>query len=151
MPLFTGEYKCKLDAKGRLVLPAKLKASLPAEAAQSVILMRGFEPCIYLYSLPYWHAIAQRVVALNEFVEEYRNFQRNFFRGHSEVELDAAGRLLIPRIMLIHANIDKIVVVVGAGNRVEIWSPESYESTLIYQSQKFSQMAERIFGKEGSA
>lgn len=150
MPAFSGEYECKLDTKGRLVLPAKIKAMLPAEAADTIVLTRGFEPCIHLYSLPHWKELSERVIALNEFVEEYRNFQRNFFRGNTEVELDAAGRFIVPRTMLKYAGIEKDAIVVGAGNRVEIWQPDAYEASLVQDAKQFSQLAERIFGKEGS-
>jgi len=149
MPVFSGEYECKLDAKGRLVLPFKIKAALPPEAGKTIVLTRGFEPCIILYSLVYWKELSERVIALNEFVEEYRTFQRNFFRGHTEVELDTAGRFLIPRTMLKYAGIEKDAIVVGAGNRVEIWQPSAYEASLVQDSKLFSQMAERVFSREG--
>jgi MraZ protein len=147
MPAFSGEYECKLDAKGRLVLPSKIKAALPPEAAETIVLTRGFEPCIILYSLVHWKELSERVIALNEFVEEYRTFQRNFFRGNTEVELDSAGRFLVPRTMLKYANIEKDAIVVGAGNRVEIWQPDAYEASLVQDSKQFSQMAERVFGR----
>ncbi|WP_250631421.1 division/cell wall cluster transcriptional repressor MraZ [Rhodoflexus caldus] len=150
MPAFSGEYECKLDAKGRLVLPAKIKAALPPESAETIVLTRGFEPCIILYSLVHWKELSERVIALNEFVEEYRTFQRNFFRGNTEVELDSAGRFLVPRTMLKYANIEKDAIVVGAGNRVEIWQPDAYEAALVQDSKQFSQMAERVFGREGN-
>lgn len=150
MPAFSGEYECKLDAKGRLVLPSKIKAVLPPEAAETIVLTRGFEPCIILYSLVHWKELSERVIALNEFVEEYRTFQRNFFRGNTEVELDSAGRFLVPRTMLKYANIEKDAIVVGAGNRVEIWQPDAYEASLVQDSRQFSQMAERVFGREGN-
>ena len=95
MAFFTGEYDCKLDAKGRLALPAKVKAALPDVSNQELVLRRGFESCLILYPMIEYKKIINRVRSLSEFNEEYRRFQRSFFRGNVEVELDSAGRINI--------------------------------------------------------
>ena len=120
MGFFSGEYDCTVDAKGRMVLPARIKSNLPELDAGNVVLTRGFEACIVLYSQTEFKKIYSKVSGLNEFSEEYRVFQRNFFRGINEVELDNNGRLLIPKMLVGHAQLDKEVTVVGMGNRVEI-------------------------------
>ena len=81
MNLLSGEYECKLDPKGRLVLPAKVKGNLPEASGNQLVLVRGFEPCLVLYPRESWRIIHDKVMALDEFNEEYRQFQRNFFRG----------------------------------------------------------------------
>lgn len=141
--LFTSEYECKLDAKGRLVLPAKIKSGLPESNGNELILRRGFEPCLVLYPLVEFKKIYSKIAGLNEFNEEYRTLQRNFFRGNTQVELDNAGRFLIPRLMLSHARLEKEAVLVGIGNRVEIWNPELYEEYLIKDSSEFSKLAQK--------
>src|SRR6478736_2523529 len=112
MSYFSSEYDCKMDAKGRLVLPARIKANLPEASENSIVITRGFEPCLVVYPMNEWKKVFSKVSGLNEFNEEYRNFQRNFFRGNSEVELDNNGRFLIPKPLLRHAQIDKEVIVV---------------------------------------
>ena len=124
MNFLSGEYECKLDPKGRLVLPAKIKANLPEESGNHVVLTRGFEPCLVLYPKQEWKAIFDRVAGFNEFNEEYLHFQRNFFRGNTELELDNTGRFLLPKTMQRYAEIDKEVNIVCLGNRVEICNPE---------------------------
>ncbi len=148
MNFLSGEYECKLDPKGRLVLPAKIKANLPEESGNHVVLTRGFEPCLVLYPQQEWKKIYDRVASLNEFNEEYRHFQRNFFRGNTEVELDNTGRFILPRTMVRYAEIDKEAIVVGLGNRVEIWNPNKYEAYLIKDQESFSALAQKFLGDQ---
>ncbi len=99
MSYFSSEYECKIDVKGRMVLPARIKASLPEESESTIVVTRGFEPCLTIYPLNEWKKIFEQVSSLNEFNPEYRRFQRNFLRGNTEIELDKSGRFLIPRTM----------------------------------------------------
>ena len=143
MAFFTSEYSCKLAAKGRLVLPARMKANLPEASSSELFMREGFEPCLELYPLVEYKKIYSKIAGLNEFNAEYRRLQRNFFRGSATVELDSAGRLLIPKSMLQYAKLDKEIVVVGMGNRMEIWNPEAYEKFLITDPQELSDLAEK--------
>lgn len=143
MAFFTSEYTGKLDVKGRLVLPAKMKANLPEAASTELFMREGFEPCLELYPLIEYKKIYSKIAGLNEFNAEFRKLQRNFFRGSTTVELDSAGRLLIPKSMLQYASLDKEIVVVGMGNRMEIWNPEEYDKFLIKDPQELSDLAEK--------
>jgi MraZ protein len=148
MALFSSEYECKLDAKGRLVLPAKLKSALPEADEGKLVLLRGFEPCLVLYPLSSWSNILDQVASLNEFNEQYRHFQRNFLRGNTEVELDSAGRFIIPKSMAAYAGLQKDVIVVGLGNRMELWDENRYQDALIKDSKEFSKLAQQFLSKE---
>ena len=110
------------------------------------MLMRGFEPCLVLYPKAEWKVIYDKVAGLNEFNEEYRHFQRNFFRGNTEIELDGTGRFIVPKTMARFAALEKDAIVVGLGNRVEIWNPDQYEDFLIKDQQNFSQLAQKFLG-----
>ncbi|MFL5729712.1 MAG: division/cell wall cluster transcriptional repressor MraZ [Cytophagaceae bacterium] len=143
---FSSEYECRLDVKGRIILPAKIKAQLPEAPENTIVITRGFEPCLVVYPQVEWNKISSRVSGLNEFNEEYRNFQRNFFRGNTEAELDSNGRFLIPKSMLKHAQLEKDAIIVGMGNRIEIWNPERYEEYLIKDQKEFSKLAEKFLG-----
>lgn len=145
---FSGEYEGKIDAKHRLVLPARIKSQLPSEAANNIALARGFEPCLVMYPVTAWKMMLSKVMALSEFNEEYRQLQRNFFRGHTETELDAMGRFIVPKTLLKHAQIDKDVVIVGVGNRIEMWNPDLYETYLIMDRAAFSKLAQKHLGKD---
>lgn len=144
MSYLSGEYEGKVDAKGRIVLPSRVKAKLPEASGNEIVITRGFEPCLVAYPAFEWKKIHSKVAGLNEFNAEYRRFQRNFFRGNTEVEFDANGRFLIPKSMLKYASIEKEVIVVGIGNRVEIWNPETYEEYLIKDQGEFSDLAQKF-------
>ena len=145
---FSGEYEGKLDAKHRLVLPAKVKSQLPPEAANSMAIARGFEPCLVMYPVTAWKQLLATVMALNEFNEEHRQLQRNLFRGHTEIELDAMGRFIVPKTLLKHARLEKEVIIVGVGNRVEIWNPALYETYLVMDGAALSELAQKHLGKD---
>jgi len=144
MAFFTSEYACKLDAKGRLVLPARLKSNLPEASANELFVRQGFDPCLELYPLVEYKKIYSKITGLNEFDARYRKLQRNFFRGSTAIELDNAGRMLIPKTFLQYAKLDKEVMVVGMGNRMEIWNPDEYEKFLIQDPQELSELAQDI-------
>ena len=143
MSFFTSEYECKLDAKGRLVLPSKIKGNLPEASGNELVLRRGFEPCLILYPMVEFKKIYSKISGLNEFNEEYRKLQRNFFRGNATVELDGTGRFLIPKLMINYAQLQKEAIVVGMGNRIEIWNPEQYNQYLINDPGEFSALAQK--------
>lgn len=143
MSFFSSEYECKLDAKGRIVLPAKIKSNLPETSGHEIVLRRGFEPCLVAYPMIEFNKIYSRIAGLNEFNEEYRRLQRNFFSGNTVVELDSMGRFIIPKTMIRFAQLEKDVIVVGMGNRVEVWNPKLYEEHLIKDQKEFSALAEK--------
>jgi len=143
MTFFTSEYECKLDAKGRLVLPSRIKAQLPEGEGQELVIRRGFEQCLILYPMVEFKKVFSKISGLSEFNEEYRKLQRNFFSGTVTVELDGNGRLLIPKNMLTYATIDKDVVLVGMGNKVEIWNPSIYEKHQISDPGELSKLAQK--------
>ncbi|MFA0962816.1 division/cell wall cluster transcriptional repressor MraZ [Roseivirga sp. BDSF3-8] len=144
MAFFTSEYECKLDSKGRLTLPAKIKSSLPDSNGDELVLRRGFEPCLVLYPMVEYKKTFAKIAGLNEFNEEYRKLQRNFFRGNVQVELDSNNRLNIPKALLQYAGLDKEAIVVGTGKRVEIWNPDKYEEYLIQDPKEMSQLAQKF-------
>src|SRR5271154_6174761 len=127
MTFFTSEYESKLDAKGRLVLPARIKAQLPVSPADAesheLVIRRGFEQCLILYPMVEFKKVFSKISGLNEFNEEYRKLQRNFLSAVVTVELDGNGRFLLPKNMLTYANIDKEVLLVGTGTKEEAWNP----------------------------
>jgi MraZ protein len=143
MSLFTGEFECKMDAKGRFALPSKVKSKLPEVSGNQLVLSLGLEPCLVLYPLVEYRKIYSRIASMNEFNEEFRRLQRNFFRRINEVELDGAGRLLVPKTMSKYARLEKDIILVGMGNRVEIWDTKAYEDFIINDNSEFSKLAQK--------
>ncbi len=138
MTFFTSEYECKLDAKGRLVLPARIKNGLPETSGNELVVGLGFEKCLIVYPILEFKKLYAKVAGLSEFNPDYRKLQRNFFRGNTVVELDSSGRFLIPKQMLNYAQLEKQVVVVGMGNKVELWNPDLYKEQLYDNQNEFS-------------
>ena len=147
MTFFTSEYESKLDAKGRLVLPARIKAQLPEGESRELVIRRGFEPCLIMYPMVEFKKVFSKISGLNEFNEEYRKLQRNFLSGVVTVELDGNGRFLIPKNMLTYAQIDKDAMLVGTGSKVEIWNPTIYEKHLIHDPSELSKLAEKYLNE----
>ena len=149
MTFFTSEYVCKLDAKGRLVLPARIKAQLPEPEGdvQELVIRRGFEQCLIIYPMVEFKKVFSKISGLNEFNEEYRKLKRNFLSGVITVELDSNGRFLIPKNMLTYAQLDKEAMLVGTGSKVEIWNPSTYEKHLIQDPGELSKLAEKYLNE----
>ena len=150
MTFFTSEYESKIDAKGRLVLPARIKSQLPVSQGDGaavdnheLVVRKGFEQCLILYPMVEFKKVFAKISSLSEFNEEYRTLQRNFLSGVVTLELDGNGRFLLPKAMLAYANIDKEAMLVGMGNKVEIWNPEIYKKHLITNPSELSKLAEK--------
>lgn len=147
MTQFLGEYECKLDPKGRLMLPAGLKKQLSPEAQDRFVINRGFEKCLVLYPLNEWKVISDEVNQLNLYAKKNREFARYFFRGASELSLDATSRLLLPKSLLEYASIDKEIVLFAYSNRIEVWSKSNYDVLLNEEPEDFANLAEEVMGK----
>jgi MraZ protein len=147
MTFFTSEYESKLDSKGRMVLPVRIKAQLPEGGGDELVIRRGFEPCLIVYPMVEFKKVFSKISGLNEFNEEYRKLQRNFLSGVVTVELDSNSRFLIPKNMLTYAQIDKEAILVGMGNKVEIWNPAIYEKHLIRDPSELSKLAEKYLNE----
>ncbi len=143
MTFFTSQYECKLDAKGRMVLPARIKSQLPEGDSQELVVRKGFEPCLIIYPMVEFKKVFSKISSLSEFNEEYRKLQRNFLSGVVTVELDGNGRFLIPKNLLTYAQIDKDAMLVGTGNKVEVWNPDVYEKHIINDQSELSRLAEK--------
>lgn len=141
MTFFTSKYESKLDAKGRLVLPARIKAQIP-EGQNQIVLREGLEPCLLLYPMVEFKKVLAKIAALSEFNNEYRQLQRTMLSALVDMEMDSNGRFLIPKSMVAHAQLEKDVILLGLGNRVEIWNPTLYEKYLVDPGE-LSQMVQK--------
>lgn len=146
MTSFLGEYECKLDVKGRVMLPSGLKKQVQPAAQEKFVVNRGFEKCLVLYPMNEWVQISKDVNTLNMYVKENREFVRRFYNGATELELDGTGRLLLPKRLLEYAGIDKDAVFFAYANRIEIWSKEAYDKLINEDTTDFAGLAEKVMG-----
>src|SRR5699024_230769 len=119
MANFIGEFDCKLDPKGRLMMPSGLRKQLDPEAEDQFVVNRGFERCLVLYPKNEWQTIIEEINKLNQFVQKNRAFIRYFYRGATELGLDGTGRILVPKRLKSYAEIDKQVVLFAYSNKIE--------------------------------
>ncbi len=126
--MFRGIYHISLDSKGRLSVPARVRAQFEAESAGGLILTAELEGQLLLYSLPEWEKVEEKLVALPSFDPQIRRLKRLYMGNAAECELDATGRILIPPPLRQRAGLDKKVVLSGMGNKFELWAQEAWDA-----------------------
>lgn len=142
-----GTYECKVDAKGRLMLPTALKKQLMPKLEDGFVLKRSmFDQCIELHPMDEWNAQMSMVNKLNRFVRKNVEFIRLFTAGVKVVELDVNGRLLIPKDLVGFGSISKDIVLASAGTHIEIWDKASYENKLSNPETDIATLAEEVMG-----
>lgn len=147
MDSIIGTYECKVDAKGRLLLPAPFKKQLAASLQQGFVLKRSvFQPCLELYPMSEWNLMMQKINKLNRFVKKNNDFIRRFTAGVKVVEIDNLGRLLVPKDLTSFARISKDIVLSSAVNIIEIWDKEMYEKAIDESVVDFADLAEDVMG-----
>ena len=149
MDSLIGTYECKVDTKGRLMLPASLKKQLASVLQEGFVLRRSvFQKCLELYPMQEWQGLMQKVNKLNRFKKKNNDFIRRFTAGVKMVEVDVNGRLLIPKDLTVFANISKQIVVASAINIVEIWDKDLYEQAISDAALDFGDLAEEVMGQD---
>jgi len=144
-----GTYECKVDAKGRLMLPAALKKQLNPVLKNGFVLKRAvFQPCLELYPMTEWEILMQKINRLNKFKKKNNDFIRRFTAGVKIVEIDSNGRLLIPKDLTVFAEISKNIVVSSAINIIEIWDKDAYEKAIDDATGDFADLAEEVMGQD---
>lgn len=142
-----GEFDCKLDTKGRMVLPAMLKRQVPDVERTGLIVNRGFEKNLVIYTREEWDKTTAKLAKLNLYKAKNRKFVRDFTRGASELTLDSANRVLLPKSLLAYAGIDSEVVLSCQFTKIEVWSKEAYNELWEgEQDDDFALLAEEVMG-----
>ena len=120
--MFKGEYYHSIDAKGRLIVPAKFRETL----GDTFVITKGLEGCLFGYPNEEWEKIEERFREVPMNARDARKFSRFFFAGAADCEVDKQGRVLIPAVLREYASIEKEVVLAGVLNRIEIWDKERW-------------------------
>jgi len=143
---FLGEYPVTLDGKGRLKIPAALKKQMNPAVNGRFVINRGFEKCLVLYPYDEWEKVVARVNKLNTFKKEHRDFVRIFYRGATELTIDGADRLLVPRHLLEFAGIKSDALLAARNTVIEMWNEKTYQGQMKVDSDQFADLAERVMG-----
>ncbi|MDR2546684.1 MAG: division/cell wall cluster transcriptional repressor MraZ [Lachnospiraceae bacterium] len=121
---FMGEFNHTVDVKGRLIIPVKFRESLGDE----FVISKGLDGCLFVHGESEWQMFVDKLMELPSLKGDARQFRRYFLAGAETVTIDKQGRILIPEALRHFAGIDKEVVVIGVGTRLEVWSTSSWES-----------------------
>lgn len=146
-----GTYECKADVKGRVMVPVPLKKQLAVLVPDGFVIKRAvFQPCLEIYPMKEWNELMLKMGELNRFSRKNNDFIRRFTAGVKTVELDSAGRLLIPKDLLSFAGINKEIVLSSAINIIEVWDKEKYEKAIDDAADDFADLAEEVMGNKSS-
>ena len=146
MNMFIGEYHHTIDDKGRIIIPAKFREELGCE----FIITRGIENCLFVYSIENWNKITDKLNSLPFTKKDARNFIRFFMSGATNVELDKQGRVNVTTPLIQYAGLSKDCVVIGTGDRLEIWSQEAWNGFFDSTKDSMSDIAENLFNESVS-
>jgi MraZ protein len=146
MPHFLGEFECKLDAKGRMMIPVALKKQLPEAESEGLVINRGFEKHLVIYTRKEWNKIVDDLSKLNSYEKRTREFIRYFTRGATELSLDASGRVLLPKALMEYAGINVDVVLACQFNKIEVWAQDAYDTQMDNEPENFANLAEEVMG-----
>ncbi len=145
MATFIGDFTCKVDVKGRIILPMAFKKQMPADAHDHFVVRKDiFENCLVLYSIEDWNIQLEKIrKKINPYNREHNTFMRNFFRGTAELSLDNNNRLLIPKRLMDQIGPGRDVVLAGQDGRIEIWAAAEYEK-IDMAAGEFADLAEKL-------
>ena len=138
--MFMGEYHQKIDDKGRLTIPSKLRYEL----GESFIVTRGLDNCLFIYPKEEWNQVISKYKELPN-TKDARNFMRFFLSGATEVNFDKQGRINIPMPLIKYSDLLKDCIVLGVNERLEIWSKENWDSFIENNEENLSDIADKLF------
>jgi MraZ protein len=139
--MFLGTHTPRLDEKGRLILPAKFREEL----SEGLVLTRGQERCIYVFSMSEFERVHEQMRAAPISSRQARDYNRIFLSGASDEVPDKQGRITIPPALRTYAGLDRELAVIGAGSRAEIWAADAWDSYLTEKETAFSETDEDAF------
>lgn len=140
--MLIGEYTHSLDSKKRLSLPAKFRKEL----GRKLVVTRGLDQCLFMYGAKQWERIATKLQQLSIAEANTRGFNRFMLSGAVEVEVDGAGRILVPDFLKSFASLSGKVVLAGVGERVEVWDAALWEEYKRRIEKQADSMAEKLGG-----
>ena len=139
--MLMGEYLHNLDEKNRLIIPSKFRMEL----GDKIVVTRGLEKCLFLYSIDDFQKIVDKLKAIPFTKKEVREFMRFFLSGATIVEFDKQGRITIPSTLITYAEMKKECIVIGTGDRLEIWNKNVWDEFYNSTKDNMSEIAEKLF------
>ncbi len=141
--MFRGRYEYTVDSKGRISIPPKFREIL-AERYDSHLVITNFDHCLVAFPSEEWSTLEQKANALSLVKKEVRTFLRFFYSSGMDCVIDKQGRLLIPQTLRDYANLQKDVVLVGEGKKIEIWAKERWDEEFRRSQENFDQISDTL-------
>ncbi|AEV33792.1 division/cell wall cluster transcriptional repressor MraZ [Owenweeksia hongkongensis] len=142
-----GVHECKMDAKGRVMIPSALKKQLLPVLERGFVIKRSvFQKCLELYPMDEWEKTMSKVNKLNRFVKKNNDFIRMFTAGVKLLEMDANGRLNIPKDLMNFGNLSSELVLSSSVGMIEVWNKDAYEGSINDPDVDFGALAEEVMG-----
>ncbi|MGX7013027.1 division/cell wall cluster transcriptional repressor MraZ [Vagococcus silagei] len=138
--MFMGEYQHNIDAKGRLIVPAKLREGL----GEKFVVTRGMDGCLFGYPLTEWELLEEKMQEMPLAKKDARTFVRFFYSAATECEIDKQGRINLPTNLRKYAKLEKACTIIGVSNRIEIWSEENWQEFSCEAEENFDDIAENM-------
>lgn len=139
--MLMGEFHHNIDEKGRIIIPSKLREEL----GNTIIITRGLEDCLFIYSKEEWSQIVTNLKTLPFTKKDARSFTRMFLSGATETEFDKQGRIKLPLPLIEYATLSKECVIIGVNDRVEIWSKDNWNTFMTKSKEELSDIADHLF------
>lgn len=139
--MLMGEYHHNIDTKNRLIIPSKFRE----EIGDRLIVTRGLDGCLFVYSLDKWSDMARKLDTLSFTKKDARNFTRFFLSGATMCEVDGQGRIVIPPSLISYANISKECTIIGVNDRLEIWATSKFEFIMSDNLEEIEKSCENLF------
>jgi MraZ protein len=139
--MLMGEFHHNLDEKGRIIIPSKLREEL----GENIIVTRGLEDCLFIYSEKEWSKVVSKLKELPFTKKDARSFTRMFLSGATSADFDKQGRIKIAPPLLEYASLKKECIVIGVNDRLEIWSKEKWDSFMNDATENLSDLADHLF------
>lgn len=143
---FLGEYEVAMDAKGRMMVPAAFRKQLPEGFVGEFVIKRAMESCLELYTKEDWAKVQEKLARMNDFNPKVQQFKRLFLNGATIIEMDSAGRVLIPKPLQDYAALTKELLFSAKGDKVEIWDRNEYYKYINEHAEDLSGLAAEVWG-----
>ena len=139
--MLMGEYHHNIDEKGRIIIPSRLRDEL----GDNVIITRGLDDCLFLYSMDEWSLLVSKLKSLPFTKRDARNFSRMFLSGATGCLFDKQGRVKISSPLIDYASLNHECVIIGVNDRIEIWAKEKWDKFICESTNEFSDLADHLF------
>lgn len=139
--MLMGEYHHNIDEKGRIIIPSRLRDEL----GDNVIVTRGLDDCLFLYSMDEWSLLVSKLKSLPFTKRDARNFSRMFLSGATGCLFDKQGRVKISSPLIDYASLNHECVIIGVNDRIEIWAKEKWNKFVCDSTNEFSDLADHLF------